>query len=303
MSVENEPEPGQGSNPPPGGSAPDGDQADVRPAVQDWRTMPPPAPPQSWSTPELPSAQPPPLHPSPDYPPDSSSEYRRPYPPAEYGPPYLPAARPRDGVSIAAFVTALFGFLLVSVVLSIVGLVRTAGGRRRGRGFAVAGLVLSVAWAAVIGILVSVFLTRPTRPATVAIVPTASTSPTPPSVTVRKRYVDDLRTGDCLLVSKLPDSVLKVPVVPCRQAHDAEVVGVTQLPGSWHGEAALTKLADDACARLFQRYVGIDLDSSEHATGWFGPTADSWAHGDRFLVCYAGDGDATTTGSLKGAKT
>ena len=119
----------------------------------------------------------------------------------------------------------------------------------------------------------------------------------------RKVYVDDLRARDCMITSRLGDSVLKVPVVPCRQTHDAEVVGVAQLPGRWHGEAYLSRLGDQTCAKVFQRYVGIAADSSEHEVGWFGPTADSWTQGDRLIVCFATDGGAAMTGSLKGART
>ncbi|HYJ74885.1 MAG TPA: septum formation family protein [Kineosporiaceae bacterium] len=229
---------------------------------------------------------------------------------------------PRDGVSVAGFVTGLLGLVLVAVGLSIAGLARTAHGRRRGRGFAVAGLLLSVAWVAVGAVVVSTLLRSPTT-TTVAVAdvpsptstaspamptPTPSvssstrrrTTPAPRPVPPRKLYVDQLRTGTCLVVGLLGDSVLKVPVVPCRQSHDAEVVGVTQLPGRWHGEAALEKLADRTCARLFRSYVGVDVDSSHHGYGWFGPTADSWKHGDRLVVCMAEEDGAHLTGSVKG---
>ena len=242
-------------------------------------------------------------------------------------PPSPGPSRPRDGVSIAAFVTGLLGVLLVSLVLSVVGLVRTARGRRRGRGFAVAVLVLSVAWAAVLALVLPGLISHPAAPASSAVrvaatTPTSSppslsssTSPRPsPSVRpsprnavpspkpvpARKKYVEDLRTGDCMLVSKLGDSVFKIPVVPCRQAHDAEVVGIAHLAGTWHGETALEKLGNTTCDRLFERYVGVPADASDHGSSWFGPTADSWRQGDRLIVCYADDGGATRTGSVKG---
>lgn len=87
-------------------------------------------------------------------------------PPAAYGVPPQggphgadggPDSRPTDVVSIVGLVLA---FLLapVGLVVSIVGLVRTAGGRRKGRGFAIAGVVVSVILtlavvAAVVGLL------------------------------------------------------------------------------------------------------------------------------------------------------
>jgi hypothetical protein len=115
--------------------------------------------------------------------------------------------------------------------------------------------------------------------------------------------VDDLRTGNCLLTSKLGDRVVRVPVVPCRQAHDAEVVGVTRMSGRWRGEAAMSRQADDTCARLFRRYVGVDVDSSVHGWGWLGPTPDSWRQGDRLLVCYVEDDPGTLKESVRGTRT
>jgi len=250
-------------------------------------------------------------------------------PPLQYAPPGPPPGRPRDGVSIAAFVTGLLGLVLVSVVLAIAGLARTAGGQRRGRGFAVAALALSVAWAAAIVVLAPGLLRTAQEPPR-SVLPVVASSPSPTStapgpalspsasarpsptrapapepkpVPARQRYVDDLRTGNCLLTSKLGDRVSKVPVVPCRQAHDAEVVGVTQLTGRWRGEAAMTRQADDTCARLFRRYVGVDVDSSEHGWGWLGPTPASWRQGDRLLVCYVEDEAGTLKGSVKGTST
>jgi hypothetical protein len=270
--------------------------------------LPPAEPPQAWQ-PTDPYAYAP--GPYPDQPP----------------PPYAPGPPPQDGVSIAALVTGLLGMVLVSLVLSIVGLTRTAGGRRRGRGLAVAGLVLSVAWAVVLALLLPAWLNRATAP-TPAALPVVATSPGPASsaaptpapapkpsasarpapkpttkpkaVPARKLYVDALRTGNCLVTSKLGKSVLKVPVVPCRQAHDAEVIGVTQLPGRWHGEAALNRLSDQTCSRIFRKYVGVDIDSSDYGMGWFSPTASSWRDGDRLLVCYADSGGSTMTGTVKG---
>ncbi|WP_084100815.1 DUF4190 domain-containing protein [Demequina sp. NBRC 110051] len=57
-----------------------------------------------------------------------------------------------DGISIAAFVTGLLGFAVVSIALGAVGLRRTAEGVRRGTWMAVTGLILGViatiAWSA-----------------------------------------------------------------------------------------------------------------------------------------------------------
>lgn len=67
----------------------------------------------------------------------------------EAGPPKM------DGLAIAGFVLSFLGGA-IAVVLCIVALVRGRGGRRRGRGFAIAGLVISVVWiAAVAGFVIA----------------------------------------------------------------------------------------------------------------------------------------------------
>lgn len=60
-----------------------------------------------------------------------------------YGAP-APASTSTDGVSIAALITGILGLTLIPVVLGIVGLRRTSGGIRKGRGMAIAGLILGI---------------------------------------------------------------------------------------------------------------------------------------------------------------
>ncbi|MFV0634227.1 DUF4190 domain-containing protein [Demequina sp.] len=78
------------------------------------------------------------------------------YPPppqAGYGYGYPPVAT-TDGVSIAALVTSLVGFGPVAVVLGIIGINRTSGGQRKGRGMAIAGLIIGVVGTIVVGLLI-----------------------------------------------------------------------------------------------------------------------------------------------------
>ena len=75
-----------------------------------------------------------------------------------YGAP-APAATSTDGVSIGALVTGILGMSLIPVVLGIVGLRRTSGGVRKGRGMAIAGLILgilsTIAWAVAVFFIVA----------------------------------------------------------------------------------------------------------------------------------------------------
>lgn len=78
-----------------------------------------------------------------------------PYPQGPHDPPaQAGGARPQAPLDVVSVVGLVLAVLLapVGLVVSIVGLVRTSGGRRRGRGFAIAGVVVSV----VVSILVAV---------------------------------------------------------------------------------------------------------------------------------------------------
>lgn len=75
-------------------------------------------------------------------------------PPGSYGP-YRPP--PWSAAAIGGFVLSLLGFLGITAVLGlifgIVGISRTGGGRRRGRGLAIAAIPISVVTAGLGGVL------------------------------------------------------------------------------------------------------------------------------------------------------
>src|SRR5213592_4027093 len=60
-----------------------------------------------------------------------------------------------NGWAIAAFVVGLLGGTILSVLFAIVALVQTKGRAQRGRGLAVAALVISAAWTAIISSVIA----------------------------------------------------------------------------------------------------------------------------------------------------
>lgn len=64
---------------------------------------------------------------------------------------------PTDGYSVAALVLGLLGFNVLAVIFGIVGLSRTADGRRSGRGMAIAGIVLGSLWFVGLVLLIVLF--------------------------------------------------------------------------------------------------------------------------------------------------
>ncbi|GIG53556.1 DUF4190 domain-containing protein [Demequina activiva] len=75
-----------------------------------------------------------------------------------YGAP-TPTSTGTDGVSIAALVVGILGGSVIAIILGAIGLRRTAGGIRGGRGLAWAGLILgilgTIAWAITVVFLVA----------------------------------------------------------------------------------------------------------------------------------------------------
>ena len=112
-----------------------------------------------------------------------------------------------DGVSIAALVTSLLCCLApLGVILGFVGLSRTKGGQRKGRGLAVAGIV--------IGLLVSIG----SAVAGAALFLFADSLVTPAKAEV----------GQCVDIDD-SDGTILMRKKECTEEHDAEIVGVAKV--------------------------------------------------------------------------
>lgn len=168
-------------------------------------------------------------------------------------------------------------------MLGLVALPRTRPGRLRGRGLAVAGLVLgglgTLAWGMALTLVVGTALASRPLPADV-------TAP------VEARAVQ-LVTGNC--VAELPPDgeVDRARVVPCEDAHVAQVLTSYRfVTGThWPGDAEVIATTSATC----------DLTAAERERGLrlvaWAPTERSWAHGDRTGLCLA-VAEAPFTGSL-----
>lgn len=133
-----------------------------------------------------------------------------------YGTPFVPGAQPppSKAMAVTALVLALVGCLgiswLVSVVLSIVVLVKGKDGRAHGKGLAIAALVINLLW-----LLVGI-----------ALIVTG--------VFVSSNYesIEDLKAGQCINASGLSgsgDSVGLIKDIDCDKSHDAEVMATVKL--------------------------------------------------------------------------
>jgi hypothetical protein len=115
---------------------------------------------------------------------------------------------------------------------------------------------------------------------------------------------DDLAIGTCFDVPT-GSSISTVTKHACTEAHDAEVFHNATYPdnGSYPITLTFSRYATDTCGPVFGTYVGEPFEDNEDLdVGFFYPTSDSWASGDRTVTCYVHrSDDAKLTKSVKGS--
>lgn len=111
-----------------------------------------------------------------------------------------------------------------------------------------------------------------------------------------------VKVGDCL-GDLNGTSVADVQLIPCGQAHFWEAFAKMNLSGTTYpGKTEIAKKADEFCATKFEAFVGIASADSTYASPYLYPTTESWASGDREIMCFAGLDNGGVKGSLKGVK-
>ncbi|HYJ56228.1 MAG TPA: septum formation family protein [Mycobacterium sp.] len=187
---------------------------------------------------------------------------------------YAPAPR-TNWWSIVALIFGVIGGVLISLICGIVGLKKSRE-YQRGRGMAIAALVLSVLWIFVIGaaILLQGLIGEGNVTAT------------------------DVKVGDCLADIPDGDKVIRVQTVGCDQPHAGEVFAVITMPdGDFPGEAAV-EAYHEKCGPELSTYSPAAMTDDSVQLYVLYPTADTWASGDRAVTCIA-TLDPPRTGSIK----
>jgi hypothetical protein len=96
-----------------------------------------------------------------------------------------------------------------------------------------------------------------------------------------------LAVGDCLN-GEVGWTRENTEVVSCDAPHEQQVVGLIPFAGgdgTYPGEATLQQLGEDRCYDAFASFVGIEYDRSVwYMTAWR-PSEDTWADGDRLVIC------------------
>ncbi|UPZ29166.1 DUF4190 domain-containing protein [Streptomyces sp. LRE541] len=228
------------------------------------------------------------------YPPQGPAPYG--YQP--WGQGYSPYAAPApfNGLAISALVLGVLCFLpLVGLVLGLVALGQIKKKGERGKGMAIAGIVLSGLGTAILALALA----------------TGGAAGFWEGFNEGARdaggsgAVFSLEKGQCFDTEggSLEGMAYDVDTVSCEGEHDGEVFANFPLPdGGYPGDDAVTETADDKCYSLQYAYamdswaVPDDVDIY-----YFTPTSDSWSFGDREISCVFGNMDekGTLTGSLR----
>jgi len=221
------------------------------------------------------------------YPPPQPGPYGSPYPPP-YG--YPPPPPRTNGFAITALVFGIIGGILFSIIFGIVALVQIGRRGGKGKGLAIAGLILSGLWIVLIALVFIVAaLGSAQRDDTGTVTRGGSVSST------------SLHEGDC--VDGVVDGkvVTRLTALPCAQPHDAEVIVKITLPAhDWPGVQAAGEQASSACEeRLSQVLADSPMIERLRAFALYPPSELSWNQG-RAVTCLVVDGQAgKLTGSAR----
>jgi hypothetical protein len=207
-----------------------------------------------------------------------------------YGSPAYGAPQPpTDGVSIGALVTGVLGMALIPLGLGIAGIVRTSGGKRRGKGLAIAGLVLGVLSTIVWGFVVAGLMFVATNQDAFG-----ESLQEGLSEALEEQTGTNLVVGNCFEAPADLTSGDPLQAVDCAEPHSSEVVGVLELAdGDFPGLDAVVTQAEAGCLEQFASYVGVEYAESTLNVVYFHPTEVSWTLGDRKVICGAGMMDGT----------
>lgn len=230
-------------------------------------------------------------------------------PDLRYGAPApVPGAPQRTNtVAIVALVLG-FVFPIGGIVAGSVALAQVKRTGEKGRGLAIGGIVVgAVMMVLTVLAAIGLFLFFTFAAATSSSVGSSADPFVPPSDETSTQAEDPaqpdesfaLPVGSCL-DDVASGFITSDNVLDCAQPHTYEVFSSFLVDdGTFPGDDALQTQATDRCGAVFGDFVGIPYADSALDYSYVSPTADTWAQGDREILCLIYDpAAASTTGSL-----
>jgi hypothetical protein len=208
-----------------------------------------------------------------------AGSYGNPYTGSTYGNPYAPPSTRTNGQAIASLVLGILGFLTISaivgIILGIVALVRIRRVPQKGKGLAIAGIVLSVLWLAGVTSIVAYDAAHQAHRS-------GSGQITAPG----RLNIFSLRTGDCF-DNPGSGSFSTVTAIPCGQPHNAQMFAEFNAvnSSSYPGSSALVKEATNGCNSRVAGSVDKAKITNSMQIRFLYPLSSSWSLGHRAISC------------------
>lgn len=202
--------------------------------------------------------------------------------------------------NVVAIFAIVLGFLVPigGIIAGVVGLAQVKRTGEKGRGLAIAGIVVGSVMTVLGTIAVIAFVTF------VVIAGAAGDAAAPgdggftdPSEDVPADVLS-LSIGQCL--DDVSTGIITSDnIVACDVPHTYEVFGEVAVPdGSFPGDGEIDSTAQQSCDEAFVSFVGVSYDESTLEYTYVAPTSDTWELGDRQIACLITDPAGETTGSL-----
>lgn len=205
-----------------------------------------------------------------------------------------PQNQSTNGLAIASLTVSLAAFCLpvVALLLGVFGLRQIRRTGQRGRGLAIAGIVIN----SVATVLVALFVVL----AVVGAFDEGNTD------------VQDIKVGQCFntVGNSLSDyggdghRSTTVDVVPCGDEHDAEAYAVFSLDGQdlgddYPGVDRISQISNDKCGNYADDYLGDGRLADGMDIYFYMPPEAAWDRGDRGVTCFFGSRGGKVTGSVR----
>jgi hypothetical protein len=187
-----------------------------------------------------------------------------------------PSPRPTSGWAIAAFVSGLISCVPLGLIFGLIALGKTKEGGRRGRGLAIAGLVLSVLWVGGLYAAYDAYEAGDSAPGG-----------------------GRLGTGDC--VDEVSPNIAResMRAVGCDKPHRGEVF--TTSPMSSFDDHVSAAQKEKQCREALSAYAPAARNDPTVGIFIQEPSTEDWKEGDHRWLCIATSNPART-GSITAEK-
>lgn len=113
----------------------------------------------------------------------------------------------------------------------------------------------------------------------------------------------DIAVGDCEAEAAEGAEVSVTKTIDCAEPHDTEIYASIMLDdGDFPGDDVITAEMTEGCVTEFESFIGFSYDASIYDYSAYTPSSETWAAGDREILCVVYTLDGTqVSGTLSGA--